>query len=133
MNLPGLCQSCTARDFDCVNELDRIEMNSTRDGVYECSRYKFKEATVSDYCGDCEQFPGRLPDLQCDFGGMPAYSNHPACRKFSAKKRTCGECMHPYWRDFDDFGVCYHRRDDNKEWYIENRTVKACDNFNGEA
>lgn len=96
MNLPGLCQSCAARDVDCVNEAISIEMTSNKDGVIECSRYKFKEATVSDnYCGECEHQPDFAKECRnwCITGDMFAGSNHPACAVFSEKKR--GICKHP--------------------------------------
>lgn len=102
MNLPGLCQSCAARNFDCMNELDRIERTSTREGVYECSRYKFKEATMSNYCGDCEHFPGEgkhcheiytHTDMRPGAELPPTFAASAACRKFEAKKR--GICVHP--------------------------------------
>lgn len=100
---------------------------------------------MSDYCKDCEHYPGgkqeaatrgcpTCVELYCDEGALNVGNNHPACAVFEVKKRTCGECVHPYRKGPDI--ICIEHPDKRRHleatWFLDCDS-KACDNFKGEA
>lgn len=89
-----------------------------------------------DYCGECDHWPEQCHLISngywCNPGQIPMGKNLPACRKFSAKKRTCGECAYPYWRTLDGFGICTVCS--SHSYYCPiGKDSEICDNFKGEA
>lgn len=92
-----------------------------------------------NYCGECEHQPEFVAykckgQDYCRVGKMWCAPNHPACAVFSAKKRTCGECIYPY-RDRKGNGLCidYYDGDNGKDYICVSGTSEACDNFKEEA
>lgn len=91
-----------------------------------------------NYCKDCElrqptEKHGDLDEWLCPSEKCWTFDSHPACAVFSAKKRTCGECVNPFWRGDD--GLCRSHpavRKGCKPVAIW-REHKECDNFKGEA
>lgn len=92
---------------------------------------------MSDYCKDCEHQPKLAISRSawlCEYGLVWMNPNHPACAVFSEKKRTCGECVLPYWRTLDEFGICptcvTHF---DRDYCPIGKDSEICDNFKGEA
>lgn len=84
---------------------------------------------MSDYCGECDYY-GTM--------GCPATSHvfpeHVACYTFSAKKRTCGECVEAYWKG--ENGLCCLdplAQHCASGYHAKFRESVACVNFKGEA
>lgn len=87
-----------------------------------------------NYCGDCEHRPScdnrvthTVDDFYCRTADLVIGLNHPACRKFSVKKRICGECVHPYWRG-DGNGLCTIFQGVYPHYKVTKK-LSACDNF----
>lgn len=89
-----------------------------------------------NYCGECEHSRGAKNLCHFIAGGNPAnwrriFPDSPACRKFSAKKRTCGECEFPYWKA--SAGLCTEGWNFVKYPAHVTRSREACGGFKGEA
>lgn len=88
-----------------------------------------------NYCGECEHLDEETFDRdksrRCPLQQFYVFADHPACRKFSEKKRTCGECVYPYWRE--DGGLCREGWNEVKYPVRVKRSREACGGFKGEA